>query len=106
MSRACVNFSAILCRNGGPMPEGLPKSERSVHRHMLGGSIWAISLRWCDRLSGLVSTIVLARLLTPADYGVVAIATLIVGTIEVFTQTGQYNVIIRHPNPTREHYDS
>jgi O-antigen/teichoic acid export membrane protein len=53
-----------------------------------------------------VSTIILARLLTPADYGVVAIATLIVGTIEVFTQSGQYSVIIRHPHPTREHYDS
>jgi len=73
---------------------------------MLGGSAWAIGLRWSIRLTGLVSTVVLARLLTPADYGVVAIATLIVGTIEIFTQTGQYNVIIRHPSPTREHYDS
>src|SRR5689334_22035005 len=88
------------------MPEPPVKPARSVHRHMLGGSVWAIALRWSVRLTGLVSTIILARLLTPSDYGVVAIATLIVGTIEVFTQTGQYNVIIRHPSPTREHYDS
>jgi len=88
------------------MLEGPAPPERSVHRHMLGGSAWAIALRWSVRLTGLVSTVVLARLLTPADYGVVAIAMLIVGTIEVFAQTGQYSVIIRHPSPTREHYDS
>jgi lipopolysaccharide exporter len=88
------------------MPERPAKPERSVHRHMLGGSAWAIALRWSVRLTGLVSTVILARLLTPSDYGVVAIATLIVGTIEVLAQTGQYTVIIRHPSPTREHYDS
>ena len=88
------------------MPERSVLPERSVHRHMLGGSAWAIALRWSARLTGLVSTIILARLLSPSDYGVVAIATLIVGTIEVFTQTGLYNAIIRHPSPTREHYDS
>jgi len=106
MSPNCERSSAIRFLSGVPMPEPHVKPERSVHRHMLGGSAWAIALRWCARLTGLISTIVLARLLTPADYGVVAIATLIVGTIEVFTQTGQYTVIIRHPNPTREHYDS
>ena len=55
---------------------------------------------------GLISTVILARLLTPADYGIVAIAGLIVGSLEIFAQTGQYGAIIRHPNPTREHYDS
>src|SRR5690348_18311449 len=79
----------IRWRSGDPMLEGPAPPERSVHRHMLGGSAWAIALRWSVRLTGLVSTVVLARLLTPADYGVVAIAMLIVGTIEVFAQTGQ-----------------
>ena len=73
---------------------------------MLRGSAWTIALRWSLRLTGLVSTLILARLLTPGDYGVVAIATLVVGTIEVFAQTGQYNALMRHPDPTREHYDS
>jgi lipopolysaccharide exporter len=73
---------------------------------MVRGSAWSIGLRWSVRLTGLVSTIILARLLTPSDYGIVAIAALIVGTLEIFTQTGQYNAIVRHPDPTREHYDS
>ncbi len=88
------------------MREATAKPKHSIHRHMLGGSMWSIALRWGDRLTGLVSTIVLARLLSPADFGIVAIASIIVGTVEVFAQTGQYTVIVRHPSPTREHYDS
>lgn len=73
---------------------------------MARGSAWTVGFRWSLRLLGLVSTVILARLLTPADYGIVAMAMLIVGTVETFSRTGQYNAIVRHPNPTREHYDS
>lgn len=74
--------------------------------HIARGSIWAMVSRWSMRLLGLVNTIVLARLLTPADFGVVTIAMIIAGAIEIFGQTGQWLAIIRHPAPTREHYDS
>jgi O-antigen/teichoic acid export membrane protein len=73
---------------------------------MLRGSVWAIALRWSVRGIGLLSTLVLVRLLTPADFGIVAMAMLVVGTVEVISHTGQQLAIIRHPNPTREHYDS
>ena len=88
------------------MSEPVAVVERSALRHLLHGSAWQLCLRWAVRLTGLVSTVVLARLLTPEDYGIVAIATLIYGTIEVFSQVGVSNSVIRHPNPTREHYDS
>lgn len=73
---------------------------------MVRGSIWTIGLRWSMRFAGVVSTIILARLLTPADFGIVAIAMLVVGTIEVFGQTGQRLALIRHEAPTRQHYDA
>lgn len=40
------------------------------------------------KLVGLVSTLILARLLTPEDFGIVAIATLAFGLLEVFSYTG------------------
>ena len=80
--------------------------EASPKRQMLRGSIWAVSLRWSVRLTGLISTVILARLLTPADFGLVTIASLIIGVIEVFSQSGPYAALTRLPNPTREHYDS
>ena len=79
---------------------------RPLQGHMFRGSVWTVGVRWTIRLTGVVSTIVLARLLTPADYGVVAIAMVIAGTIESFAQTGQHLALIRMPNATREHYDS
>ena len=88
------------------MPKTNDKVEPSLLAHMVRGSLWTIGLRWSVRLTGLVSTVILARLLTPADYGIVAMSMLIVGLIEIFSQTGQRNAIIRHQNPTREHYDS
>ena len=63
-------------------------------------------MRWATRALGLVSTIVLARLLAPEDFGVVAMAMVVVGFLEVFTQTGVDLALIRDANATREHYDT
>jgi lipopolysaccharide exporter len=74
--------------------------------HMVRGSLWSIGLRWSLRLTGVVSTVVLARVLTPEDFGIMAMALLVAGAIEVLSDTGQSLALIRHPNPTREHFDS
>ncbi len=63
-------------------------------------------MRWSIRLIGLISTIILARLLVPQDFGLVAMAMLFVGIVEVLGETGQQGALIRHPNPTREHFDT
>jgi len=73
---------------------------------MVKGSAWTVSVRWAARALGLVSTIFLARLLMPRDFGIVTIAMIVVGTVEIFNQTGQHLAIIRHPAPTRAHYDA
>jgi len=80
--------------HSGPWPE------------MLRGSAWMIGLRWAMRLTGVVSTIVLARLLGPDDFGVVAIAMIVVGMFETLSDTGQGAAIIRHRSPTDAHYDT
>ncbi len=83
-----------------------PEKPVSLQRHMARGSAWSVSVRWAARALGFVSTIILARLLMPADFGIVTIAMIVVGGVEIFNQTGQHLAIIRHPDPTREHYDS
>lgn len=75
-------------------------------RAMAVGSVWMIAGRWMVRGIGLVSTIILARLLVPADFGLVASAMLVIGAIQVLTESGQRSAIIRMRNPTRAHYDS
>lgn len=73
---------------------------------MLRGSTWMVALRWAVRLTGLISTIMLARLLTPQDFGIVAIAMIVVGMFEMLSATGQAAAIIRHRDPTCQHYDT
>jgi lipopolysaccharide exporter len=87
------------------MKEG-PGKARGSGFHMLRGSAWLIGLRWAMRLIGVISTIVLARLLTPRDFGIVAVAMILVGLFEMLNLTGQASAIVRHEAPTREHYDS
>jgi len=74
--------------------------------HLLRGSAWLIAMRWTMRLTGVISTIILARLLTPRDFGVVAIAMVVVGLFEMLSATGQGGAIIRHHDPSRQHYDA
>lgn len=80
--------------------------DATVGQHMVRGSAWAVGWRWAVRSIGLVSTIILARLLTPADFGLVAMAMVVVGFIEIFGETGQALALLRYKNPTREHYDT
>lgn len=78
----------------------------AVGRALASGSAWMVGLRWAMRGLGLLSTFILARLLTPGDFGLVAMAMLVVELVEVFGQAGQQLALIRIPAPTRADYDS
>lgn len=68
------------------------------------GAAWMILARWTLRLIGIVSTLVLARLLVPEDFGLVAMAMIVVALIELMGYLGMEFVLIKHPAPTRQHY--
>jgi O-antigen/teichoic acid export membrane protein len=75
-------------------------------RDVFSGTAWVVMARWCVRGIGMVSTIVLARLLAPADFGVIALAMFVVGLIEILGDTGLVTYIIRHQDPQRSHFDT
>ncbi|WP_265941702.1 oligosaccharide flippase family protein [Dechloromonas sp. A34] len=58
------------------------------------GAIIVVAMRWTDRLVGLVSTLVLARLLVPDDFGVVAMASIYTGLIDVLLDLGVVAALI------------
>ncbi len=62
--------------------------------------------RGIDKVLGLVSTLFLARLLVPEDFGLVAIATAVVALLTLFANFSFEVALIQHPDPTREHYDT
>ena len=78
---------------------------RSIAGHVIQGSAWMIAWRWGVRLIGLASTIILARLLTPADFGVIAMAMVIVGFMDVLTDTNTNLTVIKTKGLERAHVD-
>lgn len=75
-------------------------------REIAGGVAWTIAARWCIRGIGLVSTIILARILAPQEFGVVAMATLAAGLLEIFSETGLLLFLIRKADPDRTYFDT
>src|SRR5688572_31318361 len=82
------------------------KNQIEAGRELARGSFWMIAMRWVIRGIGFLSTILLARLLAPDDFGVVAMAMVAVAMLEVFTQSGSDLALLRNAEPTREHYDA
>ena len=78
----------------------------SIRAHAVRGAAWMTGLQWAVRVLGIASTAILARLLTPADFGVVAMAMLSVAIIAMFGVSGQDLALIRMGRPSRDYFDS
>ena len=73
----------------------------TVKASLFKGALWAVGMRWSVKSIGLVSTAILARFLLPEDYGVVAMAFLVVNLVETFLDTGAAAALVRlGPNPS------
>src|SRR5690348_5218416 len=70
------------------------------------GAIWMLLFRLFDRIVGIASTLILARLLVPEDFGLVAMATSVIALIELATAFGFDVVLIQLQNPERRHFDT
>lgn len=73
---------------------------------MARGAAWMVLFRLFDRSIGIVSTVVLARLLLPADFGLVAMAMSVIAVIELLTAFSFDVALIQKKDPTREHFDT
>src|SRR3546814_3486762 len=65
-----------------------------------------VGLDFVDRCIGFVSTIIRARLLVPADFGLVAIAMALVAAVSVFGEFGLELALIQNQKAQRSHYDT
>lgn len=69
-------------------------SKNSFISRVLRASFWATIAKWVDNGLGIISIMVLARLLTPDDFGLVAAATLITAGFDVLSRLGTDQYII------------
>jgi lipopolysaccharide exporter len=77
-----------------------------VGRRMAKGAAWMVGVRLFDRSIGLLSTLVLARLLVPEDFGLVALAMTVIAVIEIWSEFSFDLALIRDQGADRRHYDT
>ena len=73
---------------------------------LIRGAAWQVGMRWIVRLMGFFNTIIMARILMPADYGVVAMSMLVVGLIQALVDFGAGTAIMRKAEASVEEIDS
>jgi PST family polysaccharide transporter len=75
-------------------------------RRFATGVGWLYSYRWLERVIDFVSVVVLARILAPDDFGLVAIAASVVTIIEGLSALDVNKALIRHRDDDRALYDT
>lgn len=70
------------------------------------GAFLSVGMRWTDRLLGFLSTVILARLLVPEDFGLVAMAMVAVGFFDVLLDLGVGAALIQHEHADREEFST
>jgi lipopolysaccharide exporter len=75
-----------------------------IHRQMAHGAVWMALFKLTERGLGLISIVILVRVLSPADFGVVAMAASFVSMAELLTSFGFDVALIQKQDATEEHY--
>ena len=75
------------------------------HR-MAKGAAWMVLFKVVERSIGLVSTIILARLLVPADFGLIAMAMVVIAVLETLGSFSFDMALIQNQTAERHHYDT
>ena len=73
---------------------------------MLKSVAWTVGFRVLDRAAGVISMLLLARLLLPEHFGIVALATSVLAFVELLGALGLDTILIQKKDPTREHFDT
>ena len=70
------------------------------------GTLFTVAMRWTDRLIGFVSTVVLARLLLPQDFGIIAMASLVISLVDLLLDLSVRATLIQNHAATQAHFDT
>lgn len=95
----------LLIKLLGEKPTGWTEME-NINQRMARGMAWMVAARLADRSVGLLSTIILARLLVPGDFGLIAMATAIGAMLDLFGAFSFDVALIQKSQAERRHYDT
>ena len=74
--------------------------EESLKRQTVNGVIWSAVQRFSTQGIQFVTTIIMARMLTPADYGTIGMLDIFIAILSVFVDSGFINALTRKQDRT------
>jgi len=89
-----------------PVSETPDDAGATVVRRAARSGVWFAAIKGIAQVLSWAVTIVVARLLSPGDYGLMSIATVATGYVEVFSELGLGAAIVQRPNVTQLEYSS
>lgn len=81
-------------------------TRQSVGHSIAIGAVWLLMMKFASRVLGIVSTVILARLLQPEDFGLVAIAMSFFAMIAAFAKFGFDTALIQNQSADASHYNT
>jgi len=81
-------------------------SGKSLSQRAVRGGFWVFLLRTTQQLFNFVRLIILARILSPNDFGLMGIALLTMATLDTFSQTGFQQALIQKKEDIKPYLDS
>jgi PST family polysaccharide transporter len=80
----------ILDKGGAPGPAVLPSGgeRRDLDRSLVRGLAWTGGMKWGAQIATWAASLIVARILTPEDYGLVALATVYLGIVTLLSEFG------------------
>jgi len=80
--------------------------KRSLNSQIANGAAWMIAFKMADRSIGLISTLVLARMLAPEDFGLVSMSMVLVAAMQLLVSFGFEVHLIQNPDAGRDQFDT
>ena len=78
----------------------------TLSQRVVKGGFWVFFLRIVNRGFSLIRLIILARILSPSDFGLMGIALLTMSTLETFSQTGFQQALIQKKEDIKSYLNS
>jgi teichuronic acid exporter len=78
-------MTPLVTRRSAP---GFARDQKALDRVVVGGLAWTAGVKWLSQIVTWGITLIVARLLTPADYGLVGMAAVFLGLITLFSEFG------------------
>jgi PST family polysaccharide transporter len=89
-----------------PQPDLVQRTGRRLGRRTATGAALLYVLTMALKGITFVTTLVLARILVPEDFGLVALASVIVGFIDILSNVQTSNALIKEKEPDKAHFDT